>query len=205
MGDEFLFQELAHSNLETLSRHDVKKILTHCPHCLNSFKHDYPQFGGHYEVRHHSEFLLELMNEGRLPIDRSAVLDSAGKLTYHDPCYLARINNQTRAPRELIRKSVANSGQLEIIEMPRNGRDTSCCGAGGGRMWFDDAPDKRVGLSRVEEALDTGATTVAVACPFCLTMMSDGIAARNDAVQVKDIAELMAAALNTNSEVESVS
>ena len=205
MGDEFLFQELAETNLETLSRHDVKKILTHCPHCLNSFKHDYPQFGGHYEVRHHSEFLLELMNEGRLPIDRSAVLDSAGKLTYHDPCYLARINNQTRAPRELIRKSVANSGQLEIIEMPRNGRDASCCGAGGGRMWFDDAPDKRVGLSRVEEALDTGATTVAVACPFCLTMMSDGIAARNDAVQVKDIAELMAAALNTNSEVESVS
>ena len=203
MGDEFLFQELAHANLETLSRHDVQKILTHCPHCLNSFKHDYPQFGGHFEVYHHSEFLLQLIDEGRLPIDRSAVLDCTGKLTYHDPCYLARVNNQTRAPRELIRQSVTDGQQLEIIEMPRNGRNASCCGAGGGRMWFDDGPDKRVGLSRVQEALDTEATTVAVACPFCLTMMSDGIAARTDAVQVKDIAELLAAALDTESEFDS--
>jgi Fe-S oxidoreductase/nitrate reductase gamma subunit len=200
MGDEFLFQELAESNLETLNRHNVKKILTHCPHCLSSFKHDYSQFGGHYEVRHHSEFLLELLDDGRLPVDRSAVLESAGKLTYHDPCYLARVNSETRAPRELIRRINLDGPQLEIIEMPRNGRNASCCGAGGGRMWFDDAPDKRVGLSRVQEALDTGATTVAVACPFCLTMMSDGIAARNDAVQVKDIAELLAEAIDTDSE-----
>ncbi len=205
MGDEFLFQELAASNVETLNQHgvDKKKILTHCPHCLNSFKHDYPQFGGRFEVVHHSEFLLELMDQGRLPIDRGNALISAGKVTYHDPCYLARVNGQTSAPRELMGRTVANSGPSAIIEMPRNGRHTSCCGAGGGRMWFDDAPDKRVGLSRVEEALGTGATIVAVACPFCLTMMSDGVAARTDAVQVKDVAELLAAAIEAESEPDS--
>ena len=197
MGEEFLFQELAATNLETLARYSVKKIVTHCPHCLNSFKHDYPQFGGQFEVVHHTQFLAELVEQGKLRINE-AVASSRGKLTYHDPCYLARVNNVTGPPRELIQLTVPAAETSKIVEMPRSGRNTACCGVGGGRMWFDDAPDTRVGVGRVTEALETGADTVVVSCPFCRTMMSDGVAARDSDVQVKDIAELLADAIIEN-------
>ena len=115
-------------------------------------------------------------------------------MTYHDPCYLARVNDVTAAPRQLIQLTAPD----EFVELPRNGRNTSCCGAGGGRMWFDDGADQRIGTSRVNEVIETGADTVVVACPFCLTMMGDGLAAQDGAAEVQDIAELLAKALETN-------
>jgi len=178
MGDEFLFQELAMTNIETFARHDIKKIVTHCPHCLNSLRQDYPQFDGHYEVVHHSQFLDELVASKKLKA--ATVMNET--VTYHDPCYLARVNGITDAPRALL---------PDFTEMPRSGCQTACCGAGGGRMWFDDPAGERIGAGRVTEALDTGAQTVAVSCPFCLTMMTDGIASRKPDVKVFDIAELM--------------
>ena len=187
MGDEFLFQELATSNLETLSRYSVRKIVTHCPHCLNSLKQDYPQFGGRFEVVHHTEFLAELIDEGKLVLNKMTP-NLSDKLTYHDPCYLARVNGVTQSPRDLIQLALPSS---QPVEMPRHGLDTACCGAGGGRMWFDDSPDERVGIDRVAEAIETGAGTLAVSCPFCLTMMTDGTAAQNANVVVKDVAELL--------------
>ncbi|MCH8922657.1 MAG: (Fe-S)-binding protein [Planctomycetes bacterium] len=190
MGEEFLFQEAAAANVEVLGAAGVKKILTHCPHCLNSFRSDYPQMGGRYEVVHHSEFLAELIAEGRLKIDGEAQKKLAlGRVTYHDPCYLARVQNVTAPPRDLLQQTIGGSG--ELVEMPRHGRATACCGAGGGRMWFDDTPDQRIGVGRIEEVLATGAKTVAVACPFCLTMVSDGVAAADSHVAVRDIAELL--------------
>ena len=178
MGDEFLFQELAMTNIETFTKHNVKKIVTHCPHCLNSLRQDYPQFDGHYEVVHHSQFLGELVAAKKLKA--AAVMNES--VTYHDPCYLARVNGITEAPRALL---------PDLTEMPRSRCQTACCGAGGGRMWFDDPAEERIGQSRITEALDTGAKTVAVSCPFCLTMMTDGIAAKDDSVQVRDVSELM--------------
>jgi Fe-S oxidoreductase/nitrate reductase gamma subunit len=180
MGDEFLFQELAAANIETFTRHNVKKIVTHCPHCLNSLRQDYPQFDGHYEVVHHTQFLGELVAAGKLMA--AAVMN--GNVTYHDPCYLARVNGITDAPRNLLPDN--------LKEMPRHGCQTACCGAGGGRMWFDDPATERIGSGRITEAFNTGAKTVAVSCPFCLTMMTDGIAAKDETVEVRDVAELMA-------------
>ncbi len=179
MGDEFLFQELAATNIDALARHGVKKIITHCPHCLNSLRQDYPQFDGHYEITHHTQYLGELVAADKL----KAAPAQDETVTYHDPCYLARVNGITSAPRELL--------PANLKEMPRHGCQTACCGAGGGRMWFDDPATERIGVGRVAEALDTGAKTVAVSCPFCLTMMTDGVAAKNREVEVRDIAELM--------------
>ena len=198
MGDEFLFQEMAATNVDTLSRHSVKKIITHCPHCLNSLKQDYSQFDGHYEVTHHSEFLNELVRAGKLPTP--AGQGTERNVTYHDPCYLARVGGVTEAPRELVELTLPQTDATKskpngISEMPRNRENTSCCGAGGGRMWFDDAPEQRIGKSRVQEVLATGADTVAVSCPFCLVMMTDGIAATDQKVDVRDIAELLAESL----------
>ncbi|NOZ40616.1 MAG: 4Fe-4S dicluster domain-containing protein [Planctomycetes bacterium] len=198
MGEEFLFQELAARNLETLARYSVRKIVTHCPHCLNSFKHDYPQFGGQFEVVHHTQFLANLVAQGKLEMNEDAG-DDSGTLTYHDPCYLARVNKVIDPPRELIQLTVSATEANNVVELPRCGVDTACCGAGGGKMWFDDAAETRVGASRVTEAIDTGADTVVVSCPFCRIMMSDGIAARDTNVQVKDIAELLADAIHENS------
>jgi Fe-S oxidoreductase/nitrate reductase gamma subunit len=199
MGDEFLFQQLATGNIESLARHGVKrgakKIVTHCPHCLNSFKNDYPQMGGDYEVLHHTELLSRLSAAGHLPLDPAILAKVGGKVTYHDPCFLARVSNITAPPRKLIELTVVQGGGRELVEMPRHGRQTSCCGAGGGRMWFDDPASERIGNSRVHEALATGADTIAVACPFCLIMVGDGAAARNPGVQVREVAELLAEAL----------
>ena len=142
---------------------------------------------------HHSQFLAELVDQGKLPAARQAATASGG-VTYHDPCYLARVNDITQEPRQLVSLSV--SGDDSLVEMPRHGRQTACCGAGGGRMWVDDAADQRVGQTRLDEAIATGAKTVAVSCPFCMVMLRDGLAARDVTVEVKDIAELLVDALH---------
>jgi len=196
MGDELLFQQLAGKNMKTFERFGVrqgaKRIVSHCPHCVNSFRQDYPQLGANLEAIHHTEFLDELIRSRlKVSADKSAGTETAS-VTYHDPCYLARVQNVTAAPRALLSRVAGPKG---IVEMPRHARQTSCCGAGGGRMWFDDTADKRVGQSRVAEALGTGARTLAVSCPFCLTMTTDGIAARSGEMAVRDIAEILADAL----------
>ena len=192
MGDEFLFQELAEANLKTLSQHQVKTIVTHCPHCLNSLLNDYSQFGGHFTVQHHSQFLADLLDRGLLPVDVDQIPALRERLTYHDPCYLARVNQVTESPRRLLE---GTQPDVNLVEMPRRERNTACCGAGGGRMWFDDGADQRIGMARVHEALETGAETIAVSCPFCLTMMTDGVSSQAADVNVRDIAELLADAI----------
>jgi len=185
IGDEFLFQQRAQTNVETLTRHKVKKIVTPCPHCYNTLKNEYPQFGGEYEVQHHSTLLAKLVGEGRL----SNGANTGEPITLHDPCYLARVNGEVDATRTVI--GVNTDAQFR--EMPRHGKKTFCCGAGGGRMWFDESPAQRVSGLRAQEALATGARTLATACPFCLNMMTDGIAGTQggESVKVLDIAELL--------------
>lgn len=204
MGDEFLFQELAANNISTFSKYPIKKIVTHCPHCLNSFKHDYPQFyeefgagdDCRFEAVHHTQYLSELLAAGRLVIPENAnsAETDAALLTYHDPCYLARVNGITESPRELIQLTLPKES---VVELSRCGENTACCGAGGGRMWFDDEASERTGNGRVDEVIGSTAKTLAVSCPFCLTMMSDGLAARDASVEVRDVAELLLEALGT--------
>ncbi len=185
IGDEFLFQQLAQTNVETLTRRKVKKIVTPCPHCYNTLKNEYPQFGGQYEVQHHSTVLAELVGVGRLSNGASA----GDPITLHDPCYLARVNGEVDATRTV----VGAARDTQFREMPRCGKKTFCCGAGGGRMWFDEAPSQRVSVLRSQEAIATGARTLATACPFCLNMMTDGMAGTQggENVKVLDIAELL--------------
>jgi Fe-S oxidoreductase len=185
IGDEFLFQERAQNNIETFTRRKVKKIVTPCPHCYNTFRNEYPQFGGRYEVQHHSAVLAELVGAGRL----SSGGGDDEPITFHDPCYLARVNGEVDATRAVI--GAANDPQYR--EMPRCGKKTFCCGAGGGRMWFEEAPSQRVSVLRAQEAIATGARTLATACPFCLNMMTDGMAGTQggENVKVLDIAELL--------------
>ena len=186
IGDEFLFQERAQTNIETLSRRKVKKIVTPCPHCHNTLKNEYPQFGGQYEVQHHSALLAELIASGRLTRGAPA---NGEPITLHDPCYLARVNGEVDATRTVL--GAAKDEQYR--EMPRCGKKTFCCGAGGGRMWFDEAPEQRVSNLRAQEAITTGARTLATACPFCLNMMTDGMAGTKGGEEVKvlDIAEIL--------------
>jgi len=193
MGDELLFQQLAEKNVETLSRRGVRRIVAHCPHCVNSLRHDYPHVGGQYEVIHHSQLLAELVDEGRLPPMAIDDGDSSA-MTYHDPCYLARANGITAPPREVLAAARGGAERLPIVELPRNKSQTSCCGGGGGRMWFDDAVAQRVGQGRIHEIAASGAQTVAVSCPFCLIMLGDGLAAEAPDVRVRDIAEVLASA-----------
>jgi Fe-S oxidoreductase/nitrate reductase gamma subunit len=185
IGDEFLYQQLAQANVETLTRHKAKKIVTPCPHCYNTLKNEYPQFGGQYQVQHHSQLLAELIETGRLSNGTS----TGEPVTLHDPCYLARVNREVDATRAVI--GAATDAQFR--EMPRHGKKTFCCGAGGGRMWFDESPAQRVSCLRAQEALATGAHTLATACPFCLNMMTDGMAGTQggEKVKVVDIAELL--------------
>ncbi|ODT98863.1 MAG: CoB--CoM heterodisulfide reductase [Planctomycetes bacterium SCN 63-9] len=196
LGDEFLFQELAEVNIATLAKYKVRRIVAHCPHCVNVLLKDYPQFGGHYEVLHHSQFLAALLREGRLkvPGDASALFQDG--LTYHDPCYLARVNGITDEPREVLGRALGSSASATsggaLREMPRCREKTSCCGAGGGRMWMEEPPNQRVSTVRAAEALATGARTIAVGCPFCLTMITDGVAANDGKARVLDVAEVLA-------------
>jgi Fe-S oxidoreductase/nitrate reductase gamma subunit len=189
MGDELLFQELAAANVETLAKHQVRRIVSHCPHCVNSLRNDYSQMGGNYEVLHHSQLLDQLIEQGRLP---SAIAEQrTGPLTYHDPCYLARAAGVVDQPREVLAAAATDGEQLRLIELPRNKCQTSCCGAGGGRMWFDDPPTQRVGNARIREIAESGAAALAVSCPFCLIMLGDGLAAQKPNMPVRDIAEVL--------------
>ncbi|PYK94850.1 MAG: hypothetical protein DME36_03960 [Verrucomicrobia bacterium] len=187
IGDEFLFQQLAQANVETLTRHKVKKIVTPCPHCYNTFKNEYPHFGGQYEVQHHSTVLAELVGAGRLSNGKGT--GNGEPITLHDPCYLARVNGEVDATRTV----VGAARDTQFREMPRCGKKTFCCGAGGGRMWFEEVPSQRVSVLRSQEAIATGARTLATACPFCLNMMTDGMAGTQggENVKVLDIAELL--------------
>ncbi|MDW8365684.1 MAG: (Fe-S)-binding protein, partial [Abditibacteriales bacterium] len=179
-----------------LSKYNVRRILTHCPHCLNTFRKDYPQFGGDYEVVHHTEFIAQLIQEGKLGNREIGELGNGGAVTFHDPCYLARVNGIHAAPRAVLQAVAsqpveAAGGMSALREMPRSRANTFCCGAGGGRMWFEEDPKQRVSTLRAQEALATGAKTVAVACPFCLTMLTDGVAAQDDTARVVDVAEMV--------------
>ena len=184
-GNEMLFQMLAGENVETLNNYKIKKIVTACPHCLNSIKNEYPQLGGEYEVFHHSQFIAKLVDEGRLPVG-SNLKDT---ITYHDPCYLGRYNNEFEAPRSLLKKTT----DTPLREMERHGRESFCCGAGGARMWMEETIGSRINETRTEEALQTGSSIVATGCPFCMTMVSDGIAnkGKSDLMQAKDVSELV--------------
>jgi Fe-S oxidoreductase/nitrate reductase gamma subunit len=185
MGDEYLFQTICQQNIEILKGHNVTRILTSCPHCFNSLKFEYPQFGGNYEVVHHSQFLLSLLKEGRLKVNNV----SSVKAAYHDSCYLGRYNDIYDEPREILK---AVNGH--ITELPRRRSASFCCGGGGGHMWMEEDPDKRVNNRRIEEVIQTGVSCVATACPYCLTMFEDGIKAKEaeETIKAKDLAELLA-------------
>lgn len=188
LGDEFTFMEAANGNVETLSQVQFGKIVTACAHCFNSLRNEYPDFGGHYEVQHHTDFIRELIETSRLPLEAAELEES---ITFHDPCYLSRHNDGSAAPREVL--GAVNGPQLPIIEPEKHGRNGFCCGAGGGRMWMEEDIDKRVNVERWEQLKETGASTVAVGCPFCMTMMDD--ASKSDeaaGIAVKDVAELVA-------------
>ena len=184
MGDEYTFQRLAGENVATLNGAGVKKIITTCPHCLNTLGNEYGDFGGKYEVVHHTEFLAELVREGKL---EPAASDRT--ITYHDSCYLARHNDVRAEPREL----VAAVGKA--VEMPRNRERTFCCGAGGARMWMEEKRGRPINQERVREAAATGAETLAVACPFCTVMLDDGVRETGAKLQVFDLATLLAEAV----------
>jgi Fe-S oxidoreductase len=191
LGNEYLFQMQAQANVDTLNRYGVKKVLTQCPHCLNTIKNELPQFGGRYEVVHHTQLIAALVREGRLATSSAALI--AGKaVTLHDPCYLARHNGETAAPREALEAAGAN-----VIEMSRSGRTGFCCGAGGGRMWLEEKLGTRVNRARIDEAAATlgdGGGVVAVGCPFCLTMLKDAAAetGRDEQLRIVDVAEVVA-------------
>ncbi len=187
-GNEFLFQMVALQNIEVLNMYGVKKIVTACPHCFNTLKNEYPALGGHYELVHHTQLLQQLIEEGRIKLTDSKSFQGR-KITYHDSCYLGRINGVYEAPR-----AVLAALDNDLVEMKRSKAKGLCCGAGGAQMWKEDEPgDKRINTERADEALATGASIVAVNCPFCLTMMSDGVKNREkqDEVMVMDLSELI--------------
>ena len=191
MGNDYVYQMLAAGNVETLNRYGLRSIVTACPHCFNSLGNEYGQLGGRYEVVHHSVYLQRLLAEGRL---NTAALDGGRSVTLHDSCYLTRYNGVVAAPRAVLG---AVPG-LELREMANHGKQTFCCGAGGGRMWMEETRGTRINAARSDQALATGASTVATACPFCMTMLKDGLAAAEsnaDGVTTADIAELLAGSL----------
>ena len=186
-GNEFVFQMTANQNVQTMNMYDVKKIVTACPHCFNTIKNEYPALGGHYDVVHHTQLISTLIEEGRLTIEGGAY--KGKKITYHDSCYLGRVNGEYEAPRKAIE---ALDGDL--TELKRSRANGLCCGAGGAQMFKENEPgDKRINTERAEEVLASGADIVAANCPFCITMISDGITAKEkqDDVMVFDISELI--------------
>ena len=190
-GNEFLFQMQAMANVEVLNGYEVKKIITACPHCFNTIKNEYPEFGGNYKVMHHSQFVNSLIKEGRLTIEGGGTYKGK-KITFHDPCYLGRANNVFQAPRDLIQKL-----DVELAEMKNCKEKGLCCGAGGAQMFKEaERGDKEVNIERTEQALETNPNVIATGCPFCNTMMTDGIKNFNkeEEVEVVDIAELIASA-----------
>ena len=191
-GNEFLFQMQAMNNIQVLNGYGIKKIVTACPHCFNTLKNEYPELGGNYDVIHHSTFLQQLINDGKIKMEGGGSFKGK-KITYHDSCYLGRANNIYDAPR-----AVLEALDADLVEMKRCRTTGFCCGAGGAQMFKEPEKGKKdVNVSRSEEALATDATTIAVACPFCMTMMTDGVKnkEKENHVVVKDLAELIAEAM----------
>ena len=189
LGNEFLAQQFITANIETFRQYKIKKVVTACPHCLHSLKNEYKKSGIELEVSHHTEYIRSLLKEGKIHIGEKL----NEKITYHDSCYLGRYNSVYDAPREIIN----SIDSTELIEMKRNRSKGFCCGAGGGRMFMEETEGKRINIERAEEALNTGAGTLATACPFCMTMLTDGIKAKekSEEISVKDIAEIIAEAI----------
>jgi Fe-S oxidoreductase len=185
IGNEYLFQTLAKANIETLNRYNVKKVVTACPHCFNTLKNEYKDFGGTYDVVHHSQYIAQLLQDGKLKPTKS--VDET--ITFHDSCYLGRWNNVYEQPRSVLGAIPA----ARMVEMKSNHAESMCCGAGGGRMWMEETLGARINVKRTEQALETKAGVIASSCPFCMTMMSDGVKTKEmqDKVRVLDIAELM--------------
>lgn len=189
-GNEFLFQMQAMTNIEVMNGYEVKKIVTACPHCFNTLKNEYPGLGGNYEVVHHTQFLKQLFEEGRISLEGGKF--KGKRITYHDPCYLGRANQVFEAPRDLIRKLDA-----ELVEMKSCKQRGLCCGAGGAQMFKEpEKGDKDINIERTEQALETRPEIIAAACPFCNTMMTDGVKNKEKeaSIAVMDIAELIASA-----------
>ncbi len=186
-GNEFVFQMLAIQNIETLNMYGVEKIVTACPHCFNTLKNEYPALGGQYEVIHHSQFLQGLIDEGRLSFEGGAF--KGKKLTYHDSCYLGRVNNEYQAPRSLL-----ESLDVDLVELKRCKTNGLCCGAGGAQMFKEDEKGERsINIERTADVLESGAKIVAANCPFCITMLSDGLKAheKEEEIMVYDLSELI--------------
>jgi len=191
-GNEFLFQMMAYQNIQTLNNYGIKKIVTTCPHCFNIFKNEYPELGGTYEVVHHTSFLQGLIDEGKIKLKDDGTFKGK-RITYHDSCYLGRANDIYEAPRRVL-----EALDSELVEMKRCRKNGFCCGAGGAQMFKEEEPGKiRINWDRANEAIDTGSSIVAAACPFCNTMLTDGVKAadREENVQVLDVAELVAASM----------
>ena len=193
-GNEFIFQMTALQNIEVLNGYKIKKIVTACPHCFNTLKNEYPDLGGHYDVIHHAQLLQQLINERRIKLKGGGAFHGK-KITYHDSCYMGRINGVYEAPR-----AVLEALDNDLVEMKRCKTKGLCCGAGGAQMFKEDeAGDKRINIERSEEAIQTGANIIAANCPFCITMIQDGIKAqeKQDEVMVYDLAELVVGNLNS--------
>ena len=191
-GNEFMFQMMAYQNIQILNNYQVKKIVTACPHCFNTLKNEYPVLGGSYEVIHHTTFLQELIDTGKIRLKEGGSFKGR-KITYHDSCYLGRANGIYDAPRKVL-----EALDTELVEMKRCRSKGLCCGAGGSQMFKEEEKGTtRINYERTNEAIDTGASIIAAACPFCNTMMTDGVKniEKEDSVQVMDIAELVAASL----------
>lgn len=191
-GNEFMFQMMAYQNIQILNGYSITKIVTTCPHCLNTLKNEYPELGGQYEVFHHSSYLQELINEGKIRIKEGGNFRGK-KISFHDSCYLGRANNIYEAPRKVLEALDA-----ELVEMKRCRTNGLCCGAGGAQMFKEEEKGKtRVNWERTDEAIATGAQVIASACPFCNTMLTDGIKTREkeDETKVLDLAELIAASI----------
>lgn len=187
-GNEFMFQLMAYQNIQTLNGYNIKKIVTACPHCFNIFKNEYPELGGNYEVIHHSLFLQQLINEGAIKMKEGGRFIGK-KITYHDSCYLGRANGIYEAPRKVL-----ESLDIEMVEMKRCKSNGLCCGAGGAQMFKEEEKgDIRINNERTREAIQTGASIIASACPFCNTMLSDGVKTneKEESIEVLDIAEMI--------------
>jgi len=186
-GNEFLFQMQAMMNIQVLDGYQIKNIVTTCPHCFNTLKNEYPELGGNYKVSHHTQFLKDLLDEGRLKVEGGKY--KGKRITFHDPCYLGRANNEYEAPRDLLRKL-----EVELIEMNRCKSQGLCCGAGGAQMFKDsEAGEKEIFVERTEEAIEVKPSIIATGCPFCNTMMTDGVKVKEKEgeVEVLDIAEMI--------------
>jgi heterodisulfide reductase subunit D len=189
-GNEFMFQMMAYQNIQVLDRYNIKKIVTACPHCFNIFKNEYPVLGGNYEVIHHSTFLQQLIDEGRIKLKEAGEFKGK-KITYHDSCYLGRANNIYEAPRKVLEFL-----DVSLVEMARCKSNGLCCGAGGAQMWKEEEKgNTRINNERSKEALETGAGIIAAACPYCNTMLTDGVKLndKEESVKVLDIAEIIVA------------